>query len=199
MPKPIHPRGSGAWDWVRSRSSPARSLPDPALTARRSCGVAEIRPGDGCPLVRDHRRHSPIDAGFGELADSVTTIALGCSSWRCRFSRATAAYNASAGSLYYTTLPDLQQLDRGRRVWTATSRANLNTSDSLVIAAYRSKTCNGLTAFGGARTFYAIAIQEATTILTTYGRSGAANTRQNTSSSSATATPTTTTAICQKA
>jgi Flp pilus assembly protein TadG len=81
-------------------------------------------------------------------------------------------YNAP----YYLIYPTYASLTAGGGLDGnyATSQGKLNTSDPLVIAAYGSKTCNGLTAFGGAGTFYAIAIQEATNILTTYGRSGAA-------------------------
>jgi hypothetical protein len=55
----------------------------------------------------------------------------------------------------------------------ATSQGNLNTSVPLVIDAHGNTSCKGLTAYGGVGTFYAIAIQEATTTLTTYGRSSA--------------------------
>lgn len=91
-----------------------------------------------------------------------------------------AAYNASTSSPYYNApyylvYPTYSSLTAGEGLDAnyATSQGNLDTSDPLVVAAFGDKSCNGLTAYGGVGTFYAIALQEATTILTTYGRTGA--------------------------
>ncbi len=91
-----------------------------------------------------------------------------------------AAYNASSSSPYYNApyylvYPPYSSLTAGGGFDAsyATSQGVLNTTNDLYIAAYGNGSCRGLTAFGGVGTFYAIAIQEAQTLLTTYGRTGA--------------------------
>lgn len=91
-----------------------------------------------------------------------------------------AQYNASTSAPYYNApyylvYPPYSSLTAGGGfdATYATSQGHLNTTNDLYIAAYGNGSCKGLSAYGGAGTFYAIAIQEAQTLLTTYGRSGA--------------------------
>ena len=92
-----------------------------------------------------------------------------------------AQYNASNSAPfynapYYLIYPTYSSLttNGGFDGSFKSSSGSLNTSDNLVIAAYgNSGSCNGLTAYGGAGTSLAIAMQEGTALLQNDGRKGA--------------------------